>query len=137
MVTRAVMPNFVPGTMDLTNAVFNRYLPGQRPGARMNLTPNQLTEIFRVLYRDRNSIEGYGIILDYMMNTSWTNRFYTSLTRGRMAHTPGWIGSYSHDSGIFFTDNPYVLVVMTDGAGGARFLSDVADAVFRIHRQFE
>ena len=138
MITRAVLPSFTPGTgMELTQAVFSRYLPGQAPQGRMMLTANQLTEIFRVLHRDQHQIEGYGIALRYMMNTTWRNRFSTNLTRGHVAHTPGWIGSLSHDSGLFFTEHPYVLVVMTDGAGGARFLSDVAEAVFRLHRQFE
>jgi len=136
-IVRALLPNSTHQGMELTHAVFNRYLPGQTPQGRSRLTPNQLTEIFRVLYRDRNNIAGYGTIIDYMMNTSWTDRFYTSLTSGYVAHTPGWTHPFQHDSGIFFTEHPYVLVVMTEGAGGVRFLSEVANAVFRIHREFE
>ena len=141
MLTRTVIPGFVhdPTGLDnsrrqLTNAIFARYLPGQSVAGRSVITPNQLTEVLRVLYQDRSAISGYGTIINYMRNSSWNNRFNTNLARRHVAHTPGWTGTYSHDSGIFFTDYPYVLVVMTTGVGGANFISEVGDAIFRLHR---
>jgi len=118
----------------LTESIFQRYLPSDPVVGRLIMTPNQLTEIFKVLYRDRDHIEGYGMILEHMMNTSWSNRFATELADGYVAHTPGWSDPYSHDSGIFFTDHPYILVIMTSGVPSASdFLSKVSDMVFELH----
>ena len=144
MVTRAILPDFTPYTgMELTNAVFNRYLAGQAPVGRMMMTPNQVTDIFQVLYQNRYSVDGYGIILNYMRNTSWRNRFNTNPASSYVAHTPGWqdraewLNYYSHDSGIFFTANPYVLVVMTSGVSNAtNLISEISNAVFYINRHF-
>jgi len=120
----------------LTRSIFNRYLPGEPVVGRLIMTPNQLTKIFRVLYRDKDQIEGYSMILEHMMNTSWTNRFATEVADGCVAHTPGWTDPYSHDSGIFFTEHPYILVVMTSGVPAAPdFLSEVSDMVFELHHQ--
>lgn len=145
MLARTVIPNFRNdsigldnGRMELTTAIFNRYLPHhRRPNSRMIFTPIQASEIVNILHRDQHVIEGYGIILNYMQNTSWNNRFVTNLTRNHVAHTPAWTHPFQHDSGIFFTNNPYILVVYTEGVGGIPFLSQVADEVFRIHRRFE
>jgi len=129
---------FLWNQMDLTNLVFERYLPGEIPAGRLIMTPNQLTEIFRVLYRDRDHIEGYGMILEYMMNTSWMNRFYTELASGYVAHTPGWLDPYSHDSGIFFTEWPYILVVFTSGMPSAEnYLAEISDMILEMHLNFE
>lgn len=139
MLTRALIPDFVHGDggldntqMVLTTAIFNRYLPESTPSGKMLLSPNQLTVIFRTLYQGRNDIAGYEIIFDYMMNTSWQDRFKTDLTSGYVAHTPGWNHPYSHDSGIFFTRHPYILVVMTE-AMGAEIISQIGDQVFNLH----
>ena len=143
MLTRALLPGFVHGKggldndeMQLTTAIFNRYLPNQAPSGKMLLSPNQLTTIFQALYDGREQIVGYEIIFDYMMNTSWQDRFKTTLTSGYVAHTPGWNHPYSHDSGIFFTSHPYILVVMTDEVD-ASFISKIGDLVFNLHRKME
>ena len=141
MLTRALIPDFQHGSFGLDNdqwrlttEVFNRYLSGEAPTGRMLITPNQLTEIFKVLYRDRDEIEGYRMILEQMMNTSWEDRFSTSLVEGIMAHTLGWADPYHHDSGIFFTDRPYILVIMTSGVADApNFLSNISDLIFQFH----
>jgi len=120
----------------LTSSIFNRYLPGEPVVGRLIMTPNQLTKIFKALYRDKDQIEGYGTILEHMMDTSWTNRFATELADGYVAHTPGWSDPYSHDSVIFFTEHPYILVIMTSGVPSAPdFLSKVSDTVFQFHYQ--
>jgi len=141
MLTRTLIPDFQHwyygldnNHWHLTTEVFNRYLGGQIPTGRMALSPNQLTEIFKVLYRDRDQIEGYGMILEHMMNTAWTDRFATSLADGIVAHTPAWSYPYSHDSAIFFADRPYILIVMTSGTPDApNFLSEVSDLVLELH----
>lgn len=143
MLTRALIPGFVHDKggldneeMELTMTIFNRYLPETTPSGKMLLSPNQLTTIFRTLYHGRNQIAGYEIIFDYMMNTSWQDRFKTALTSGYVAHTPGWNYPYSHDSGIFFTSHPYVLVVMTEEVE-SEFITKIGDLVFNLHLKIE
>jgi len=142
MLTRTLIPGFQHdeygldnNDWQLTTTIFNRYLSGRRPTGRMELSPNQLTEIYRVLYRGQDQIEGYGIILQYMMNSLWTDRFATPLLEGIVAHTPGWRYPESHDSGIFFTETPYILVVMTSGLYfyAPDFLTEVSELVFTFH----
>ena len=121
----------------LTESLFERYLPGESVLGRSIITPNQLTDIFRILYRGKNYVAGYRLILEYMMNTSWTDRFATDLANGYVAHTPGWTHPYSHDSGIFFTRYPYILIIMTSGVPSSPdFLSEVSDMVFEKHDEF-
>ena len=123
---------------ELTESLFERYLPGESILGRSIITPNQLTEVFKILYRGRGYVAGYRQILEYMMNTSWTDRFATAMVDGYVAHTPGWTFPYSHDSGIFFTRYPYILVIMTSGVPSASdFLSDVSDIVFELHYEFQ
>ena len=144
MLARAVIPGFQNESvgldnsrMQLTNAVFDRYLRNhQRPSSRMIFTPNQAVDIFRTLYNDRNRVAGYDTIIRHMRNTSWNDRFKTNQTRNHVAHTPAWTHPFQHDSGIFFTDNPYILVVYTEGVGGVPFLSRAADDIFSINRRF-
>jgi len=115
---------------DLTRKVSERYLNSAPVMGRMFITANQLTEIFKVLYNDREVVSGYEKIIDYMINSSWDNRFKTELSTGIVAHTPGWTYPYSHDSGLFFTDLPYILVVLTHGVHDApQFLSRISDKI--------
>jgi len=138
MLTRLFLPQAVPLTMDLTNAVFERYLPTAIATARLAMTPNQLTEIFKVLYQNQALIPGYQTILNYMKTTAWNDRFKTALTTGHIAHAPGWTAPYSHDSGIFFTANPYILVVFTEDVFDAStFLSEIANLVFELVAPYE
>ena len=118
-------------------AFFARYLPGQRVEEANRLSPNQLTTMLRILYDGQNEIPGYRTIMSHMSNTAWRDRLYTPRTRNHLSHIIGSFGGYVHDAGIFhLDDHPYVLTVMTNGVGG-RFISDVSDEVFRIHRRFE
>lgn len=73
-----------------------------------------------------------------MKNIPHNFRFVTDLTRDYVAHIPGWTDPYNNDSGIFFTDFPYILVVYTRGVSNhEQFLSNIADLVFEMHHQFQ
>jgi len=145
MLTSTLIPNFQHGSgldnnyYELTAKVLNRYVNGVMPTGRMLITPNQLLEIFKVLDRDQYRIEGYGMILDHMTNSVWSDRFITSSTDGYVAHTPGWTYPYSHDSGIFFADYPYILIVMTQGLyfSAPDFLSEISELVFQLHNDLQ
>ena len=127
--------------------VFGDNMPNEQIVGGWVMTPNWLTEIFKVLYQDQDEIDEYEVILQYKMNTSWTDRFATELADGYVAHTPGWSFEYSHDSGIFFTDFPYVLVIMTADVPSAmtwdpdpevpNFISEVSDMVLEMHLEFQ
>jgi len=136
-IMRAILPNSNHFGMEFTNAVYRRFFPGQTAPGRHRISPNQQTIILRELYEGLGVVDGYDIILNYMMNTAWNDRFITPQTNGHVAHVPGWTPPYQNDSGIFFTDHPYILVVYTEGVGGVPFLSQVANEVFRINRRFD
>jgi len=140
MLTRTLIPGFVHerigldnSYMHLTTLVYERFLRGATPSERMSLTPNQAMEFLRVLYVGRYDIEGFERIIHSMRRSSWNNRFATNLGKEYVAHTPGWTDPFEHDSGIFFTDNPFILVVMTEDTGGIPFLSEVADEILKIN----
>jgi len=141
MLTRTLIPGFQHGYFGLDNShwhltaeIFNRYLSGESPTGRMELSPNHLTEIFRILYHDHQQISGYEIILEYMMNTAWTDGFASSITNEVVAHIPGWRDPEHHDSGIFFIEEPYILIVMTSGVfDAATFISRISDLVLEYH----
>jgi len=140
MITRTVIPGFTHeqfgldnSNWDLTRTIFNRYLGGPVVTGRMQVTPNQLTELFKILYREKDNYEGYQTIINMMKESFWTDRFKTNLTSGIVAHTPGWTTPYEHDSGIFFTEQPYILVVYTyDIPDAIELISYISDQVFRI-----
>ena len=125
--------------------VFGDDLPDEPIVGGWVITPNWQTEMFKVLYQDRDVVEEYEVILEYKMNTTWTDRFATELADGYVAHTPGFSFGYSHDSGIFFADNPYVLVIMTLDVATAmtwdpdleepNFISEVSDMVLEMHNE--
>lgn len=150
--------------MEFTNAFFDRFFPGELPTGRHRMSANQQARILRELYRGIGVVDGFDTIAHYMRNTVHYNRLVTYQTRGHVAHIPGWwhptrvyyceeecyyrgleygenhysdpIEFYFHDSGIFFTENPYVLVVYTRGMTGIPFVSNVSDAVFQLVTNF-
>lgn len=133
---RQALPHATHFGMYFTDAVHERFLPGATSTGRHRISPNEQTEILRQLYMGRHEIQGYNYIIDFMRNTPWNWRFNTDLTTNHVAHIPGWTMPYQNDSGIFFTNNPYILVVYTRGVGGEPFLTEVSEAVFNINIQY-
>ena len=127
---------FVGRGNDRRNAFFGRYLPGQTPPTTNSLTSNQLLTLLRILYEGQDEREGYRIIIDHMSNTIWTDRLYTEQTAHYLSHIIGTFNGYTHDAGIFHLEHPYILVVMTSGVG-VGFISEVSDAVFELHYEFQ
>jgi len=139
-VLRAVVPGAGHWGMDFTNAVYRRFMPQdyELAESRHRITPNHQMNILRELYEGLGVIAGYDIIIHYMKNIPHNFRFVTDLTRDYVAHIPGWTDPYNNDSGIFFTDFPYILVVYTRGVSNhEQFLSNIADLVFEMHHQFQ
>lgn len=139
-VLRAALPWADHWSMHFTDAVYRRFMP-QDYGlaeARHRITPNHQMNILRELYRGLGVVAGYEIIINYMRNAAHNFRFVTDLTRDFVAHVPGWTYPYNNDSGIFFTEFPYILVVYTKGVNHPdQFLSNIADLVFEMHHQFQ
>lgn len=164
VVMRRAVPGAEHFGMDFTNAYFNRFLSGELPTGRHRMSANQQARILQALYHGLGVVDGFDTITYYMMNTVHHNRLVTNQTRGYVAHIPGrWhpyreyyceeecyyrgleygenrysdpIEFYFHDSGIFFTDNPYILVIYTRGMTGIPFVSQVSDAVFTLVTSF-
>jgi len=133
-VMRRALPNAHHFGMYFTDAVYHRFFPGEQASARHRLSPNQQAAILRELYDGLGVIAGYEIIVNYMMNTEHQNHFITDLTRGYVAHIPGWwMGSYYHDSGIFFADKPFILVVYTLDIAQHWRKNQLSDAIFTLH----
>ena len=127
---------FVGGGQARRDAFFEHYLPDQTPPTTNSLTADQLMTLLRILYEGRYEIAGYGIIIEHMSNTIWTDRLYTETTADYLSHIIGTFDGFVHDAGIFHLEHPYILVVMTSGVG-ARFISEVSDAVFELHYVFQ
>ena len=127
---------FVGRGQDRRNAFFSRYLSGQTVPTTNSLTADHLMTLLRILYEGRYEVEGYRIIIEHMSNTIWTDRLYTETTADYVSHIIGTFNGFTHDAGIFHLEHPYILVVMTSGVG-ARFISEVSDAVFEFHHAFQ
>ena len=164
-VMRRAVPTAEHFGMIFTNAYFDRFFPGETPTGRHQMSPNHQARILAELYHGLGNVAGFDTIVHYMMQTVHANRFVTYQTRGHVAHIPGWwqptreyycyddceergydygenlytdpLDFSFHDSGIFFTENPYILVIYTTGMTGIPFVSNVSNAVFDLITNFE
>lgn len=89
-------------------------------------------KILKRLYFDQDKNPYYTSIIELMKQTSFHERLDKFLPMDIVAHKIGdysdSTGTYSHDVGIIFTDEPYILVVMTKN------LSDSYDKIANISK---
>jgi len=80
-----------------------------------NITPNDSFKILERLYSNPENNKYYGDIIETMKNTEYHDRIDKYIPKEIVAHKIGNYAECVNDTAIVFKDNPYILVVFTDG----------------------
>ena len=87
-------------------------------------------EILRYIYENRNN-SNYATLIDYLKNTDFHDRLDKYLPQDIVAHKIGSNEGYTHDIGIVFTDEPYIIIMMTDNVyDGPDKIADISKAMY-------
>ncbi len=74
-------------------------------------TPSEIGDIFQKLYQDKNEK-----ILSYLMDTIFEKWLKKGVPEGiRVSHKYGRETGVVNDAGIIYSENPFILVMMTEG----------------------
>lgn len=85
-------------------------------------------ETLKYLYDNR---EKYSLLIDDLKNTDFHDRLDKYLPQDKVAHKIGSDEGYTHDIGIVFTDEPYIIIMMTDNVyNGPDKIADISKAVY-------
>ena len=104
---------FTSAHLERHHDIYRRYFPGEITEGTNHYSPNQMVRLLSILHEGKDEIEGYARIYQHMRETSFQHSLYTPYTRDHLAHTIGTNDPYFHDVGIFSTERPYILAVMT------------------------
>lgn len=92
-------------------------------------------EVLKYIYENRNS-PNYGILIDYLKNTEFHDRLDKYLPQSIVAHKIGSDEGYTHDMGIVFTDEPYIIIMMTDNVyNGPDKIADISKAIYLYNKE--
>lgn len=92
-------------------------------------------EVLKYIYENRNSYN-YGILIDYLKNTEFHDRLDKYLPQTIVAHKIGSDEGYTHDIGIVFTDEPYIIIMMTDNVyNGPDKIADISKAIYLYNKE--
>ena len=80
------------------------------------------------LYRNNPN---YNTLIEYLKNTEFHYRLDKYLPKDIVAHKIGSNEGYSHDAGIVFTEEAYILILMTDNVyNGPEKIADISKAMY-------
>lgn len=97
------------------------------------LSTNQAIQLLKVLYENKNKNSYYDKYVNWLKNTDFHERLETDQTKGVVAHKIGSIDDSIHDIGIFYTNHPYMLAVMTTGMNDATTnISKLSDEIYNL-----
>lgn len=96
-----------------------RRLSNEILGTSLTLYENTMTSedmllALKYIYSNRDK-PNYNTLLDNLKNTIFHNRLDKYIPNDIVAHKIGSNDSFIHDAGIIFTDEPYILIIYTDG----------------------
>lgn len=92
-------------------------------------------EVLKYIYRNRNN-SNYGTLIDYLKNTDFHDRLDKYLPQSIVAHKIGSDEGYTHDIGIVFTDEPYIIIMMTDNVyNGPDKIADISKAIYLYNKE--
>lgn len=94
-------------------------------------------EVLKYIYENRNN-SNYDILIDYLQNTDFHDRLDKYLPQEIVAHKIGSDEGYTHDIGIVFTEEPYIIIMMTDNVyNGPDKIADVSKAMYLYNKENE
>ena len=87
-------------------------------------------EVLKYIYENRNNLN-YDTLIDYLKNTDFHDRLDKYLPQDIVAHKIGSDEGYTHDIGIVFTEEPYIIIMMTDNVyNGPDKIADISKAMY-------
>lgn len=101
-------------TYDYINNIINDVLSTSNEN---KYTAKQLGEVLKKLYKNENNNPYYNDILEYMKETIFHDRLDKYIPYDNVAHKIGNHYRYYHDIGIVYSEEDYVLVIMTKDIG--------------------
>lgn len=81
------------------------------------LSPKQMASLYKRLYTNPDNNPHYAYIVELLKNTVYHDRIDKYLPHDKVAHKIGDYYRFFHDSAIVYSDNPYVLVIMSKDIG--------------------
>lgn len=81
------------------------------------LSAKQMASLYKRLYTNPDNNPHYAYIIDLLKNTVYHDRIDKYLPHDKVAHKIGDYYRFFHDSAIVYSDNPYILVVMSKDIG--------------------
>lgn len=128
-IAKNMLERLLGGREAVRDYIWQQYLNQNNQTDENVITAKQAATILDYLYQHE---EKYADLVKHMQETVFHERLETTLTKDHLAHKIGSSESYIHDIGLFLTDQPYALVVYTDGVGDAEdFISTVSDIVWK------
>lgn len=98
-------------------------------------TVNNEFEVLKKLY-DNKEEQWYSHLIDDMKNTDFHDRIDKYIPQDIVAHKVGNLDEVVNDEGIVFTDEPYILIFLTDGVGYAEsVIADISKAIYIYNKQ--
>lgn len=90
-------------------------------------------EILKYIYDNK---ESYSELIYDLKNTDFHDRLDKYLPYEEVAHKIGSDEGYTHDVGIVFTDEPYIIVMMTDNVyNGPDKIADISKALYLYNKE--
>lgn len=84
------------------------------------LSAKQMASLYKRLHENPENNPLYPQIIELLKNTEYHDRIDKYIPHDKVAHKIGDYYRFYHDSAIVYSDNPYVLVVMTKDVGKLR-----------------
>jgi len=84
-----------------------------------NITPNESFKILERLYLNPDNNKYYSGIIETMKKTEYHDRIDKYIPQEIVAHKIGDFGDYVNDTAIVCKENPYILVIFTEGISDA------------------
>ena len=92
-------------------------------------------EVLKYIYENRNN-SNYKTLIDYLKNTDFHDRLDKYLPQNIVAHKIGSDEGYTHDVGIVFTEEPYIVIMMTDNVyNGPDKIADISKAMYLYNKE--
>lgn len=119
---------------------FNEYSEALGSSVKMNnydvwgdLTAEDAAEYFRDIYKFETENESASVLMSALKNSTYQYLIPSGIGEIVSAHKYGYMsGTYKvlHDVGIVYTDDPYILAIMTDfnpqGGNGRKIFTDIS-----------